>query len=161
MSDKIKTISSKNTPKKIINQRQCFLLSNDKESLQLSVIHGYLTNSYWSKGISKKLVAKAISNSLCFGLYFNDQQIAFARVITDKTSFAYLADVFVLPKYSNRGLGTALINFVVAHQDLQGLRRFMLCTLDAHSLYEKFSFTTIDRPQTMMQICKQGIYQTE
>jgi len=151
----------KNTQKKITNQGKNFLISDDKASLQLNVIHGYLTGSYWSEGISKKLVATAISNSMCFGLYLNDRQIGFARVITDKAVFAYLADVFILPEYANRGLGTTLINFIMQHKDLQGLRRFMLCTLDAHGLYKKFAFTAVDSPQSMMQISKPGLYLTE
>ncbi|KGJ94884.1 GNAT family N-acetyltransferase [Colwellia psychrerythraea] len=151
----------KHSQKEITNQEQRFLVSDDKASLQLNVIHGYLTSCYWSRGISRGLVTTAISNSMCFGLYFNDRQIGFARVITDKAAFAYLADVFVLPKYSNRGLGTALIDFIMQHSDLQGLRRFMLCTLDAHELYKKFAFRAIDSPQSMMQINKPGLYLTE
>jgi len=154
MSDNIKKYTQKN----ITSQDQTFLVCDDKASLQLNVIHGYLTTCYWSEGISRELVATAISNSMCFGLYFNDRQIGFARVITDKASFAYLADVFVLPEFGNRGLGTALIDFIMQHRDLQGLRRFMLCTLDAHGLYKKFAFTGIDNPQSMMQINKPGLY---
>ena len=148
-----------------------YLLSDDKNNVQLSVIHDFLTNSYWSTGISKELVERAIDNSICFGVYLTEQkstdnneqematkngilQIGFARVTTDKSSFAYLADVFILPAYENRGLATALMSFVMQHKDLQGLRRFMLCTRDAHGLYEKFGFTEVDSPQTMMQITK-------
>jgi len=156
MSDNIKKYSQKN----ITSQDQTFLVSDDKASLQLNVIHGYLTTCYWSEGISRELVATAISNSMCFGLYFNDRQIGFARVITDKAVFAYLADVFVLPEFGKRGLGTALIDFIMQDRDLQGLRRFMLCTLDAHGLYKKFAFTGIDSPQSMMQINKPGLYLT-
>jgi len=143
-----------------------YLLSDDKNNLQLNVIHGYLTNSYWSQGISRKLIERGIANSLCFGLYLNVeknsqssmQQIGFARVTTDKASFAYLADVFILPTYEKLGLGTALMNFVMQHSDLQGLRRFMLCTRDAHGLYKKFGFTEVESPQMMMQIAKPGLY---
>jgi len=159
--DEVKDKVKKNTQKAITNQEQTFLVSDDEASLQLNIIHGYLTCSYWSKGISRELVATAINNSMCFGLYFNNRQIGFARVITDKAIFAYLADVFVLPEYANRGLGTALINFIMQHNDLQGLRRFMLCTLDAHGLYKKFAFTGIDSPQSMMQINKPGLYSTK
>jgi len=135
-----------------------YLLSDDKNLLQLDVIHSYLTCSYWSPGISKALVERAIENSLCFGLYINDQQIGFARVTTDKSTFAYLADVFILPRYEKRGLGTVLIDFVMQHRDLNGLRRFMLCTRDAHSLYRKFGFTEVDNPQVMMQINQPDLY---
>jgi len=152
---------SENIQNEITNQEQSFLVSDDKASLQLNVIHGYLTCSYWSEGISRELVSTAINNSMCFGLYLNGQQIGFARVITDKAIFAYLADVFILPEYANRGLGTELINFIMHHNDLQGLRRFMLCTLDAHGLYKKFAFAAVDSPQSMMQISKPGLYLTE
>ncbi|MEW6983970.1 GNAT family N-acetyltransferase [Colwelliaceae bacterium 6471] len=135
-----------------------FLLSDDKSLLKLNAIHDYLTSSYWSTGISKTLIERAIDNSLCFGLYANEQQIGFARVITDKSSFAYLADVFVLPDYEKRGLGTALIDFIMQHTDLKNLRRFMLCTRDAHGLYRKFGFTEIDNPKMMMQINQPDLY---
>jgi GNAT superfamily N-acetyltransferase len=161
MSANIQSNRQKNTQKEIVNQEQKFLVSDDKARLQLNVIHGYLTTCYWSTGISRELVATAINNSMCFGLYLNNRQIGFARVITDKATFAYLADVFVLPEYGNRGLGTALIDFIMQHSNLQGLRRFMLCTLDAHGLYKKFAFTDIDSPQSMMQISKLGLYLTE
>ena len=146
-------------------QDNAFLLSDDKRILQLNVIHNYLTDSYWSKSISKTLVEKAISNSLCFGVYICQQengiqQIGFARVTTDKSSFAYLADVFILPAYEKLGLGSALISFVMDHGDLQGLRRFMLCTRDAHGLYKKFGFTEVENPQVMMQITKPGLYRS-
>jgi len=149
--------------KKITIQDDVFLLSDDKHNLQLSVIYDYLTNSYWSQGISITLIERAIANSLCFGLYLakqgnSRQQIGFARVTTDKASFAYLADVFILPAYENLGLGSALMSFVMQHTDLQGLRRFMLCTRDAHGLYKKFGFTEVENPTMMMQIAKQGLY---
>lgn len=154
--------------KKIKNQGMNFLLSDNQETLQHDVIHQYLTNCYWSEGISKALVARAIDNSLCFGLYHlkedllskNEQsvQIGFARVTTDKSSFAYLADVFILPEFAKRGLGTLLMEFVMKHDDLQGLRRFMLCTRDAHGLYEKLGFTGVESPQMMMQISRPGLY---
>ena len=144
---------------KIINrQGDDFLLSDDNNKLELSVIHGYLTQCYWSAGISEMLVAKAIANSLSFGLYLNEQQIGFARVTTDKATFAYLADVFVLREYEQRGLGTALIEFLLQHPDLQGLRRFMLCTRDAHGLYQKFGFTGVENPHIMMQINRPNLY---
>ncbi|GLX79211.1 N-acetyltransferase [Thalassotalea insulae] len=144
---------------KMVNRQGVnFLLSDDKSKLELSVIHGYLTQCYWSAGISEILVAKAIANSLCFGLYLNQQQIGFARVTTDKATFAYLADVFVLSEYEQRGLGTTLIDFLLQHPDLQGLRRFMLCTRDAHGLYKKFGFTGVENPEIMMQLNKPDLY---
>lgn len=152
----------------IYHHGKCFSLSDDKCQLQIEVIHDYLTHCYWSEGISKDLVVRAIDNSLCFGLYYCEEktsnaasqwvQIGFARVTTDKSSFAYLADVFVLPEFSKRGFGTELMKFVMQHNDLQGLRRFMLCTRDAHRLYHKLGFTEVENPQIMMQISKPGLY---
>lgn len=151
--------------KNFTHRQQHFLLSDDKNTLQHDAIHHYLTRSYWSQGISKQLVENAIKHSLCFGLYIeqankNNTQIGFARVITDRATFGYLADVYVLPEYSNQGLGTKLINFVMQHSDLQGLRRFMLCTRDAHNLYRKFEFTDVENPQIMMQISRPDLYLT-
>lgn len=151
--------------KKFSHRQQQFLICDDKKALQLDAIHHYLTRSYWSKGISKHLVENAIHHSLCFGLYLvepnaNQVQIGFARVITDKATFGYLADVFVLPEFSRQGLGSELISFVMQHPDLQGLRRFMLCTRDAHNLYRKFEFTGVNYPEIMMQINRPDIYLT-
>ena len=141
---------------------QTLLLCDDKSQLQLDVIHQFLTQSYWSKGIAKSLVVKAIENSLTFAVYQQTkkqvQQVAFARVITDKSSFAYLADVFVLPEFRQLGVATALIKFLLQHKDLQGLRRFMLCTKDAHNLYQKFGFSQINQPAMMMQIHQKNLY---
>ena len=143
---------------KFKHQNDHYELSDDKDRLDITIIHNYLRSAYWSEGIPKRLVATAIEISLCFGLYTQKRQIGFARVTTDKSSFAYLADVFVLPDFEGRGLGTALVDFVLRHKDLQGLRRFMLCTRDAHWLYKKFGFTQVDRPESMMQISRPGLY---
>src|SRR6202008_1949748 len=100
-------------------------ISTDPSRLQLEAIHAYLTRSYWSPGVPKHIVARAIANSLCFGIYLGDAQVGFARVITDKATFAYLADVFVLEEHRGQGLSKRLVAQIQAHPDLQGLRRFL------------------------------------
>lgn len=135
-------------------------ISTDKQRLDISVIHGYLTHSYWSPGIPKAIVARAIEGSLCFGVYHRTAQVGFARVITDKATFAYLADVFILEPHRGVGLSKRLMEFIFAQQDLQGLRRFMLGTRDAHGLYRKYGFTAVADPQIMMEILRPDIYRS-
>jgi GNAT superfamily N-acetyltransferase len=127
-------------------------ISTDRGRLQLDAIHAYLTRSYWASGIPKDLVERAIANSLCFGLYQGDAQVGFARVITDKTTFAYLADVYVLEAHRGQGLSKRLVEFILACPELQGLRRFLLATRDAHGLYAQFGFKPPIRPQSMLEI---------
>lgn len=133
-------------------------ISDDKSMMQVDVIHGYITRSYWAKGISKALVEKSLQNSLCFGAFINNQQVAFARVITDKTTFAYLADVFVLESYRGRGISKALMAYIVADDELGDVRRFMLCTADAHDLYRQFGFEIVQSPENLMAIHRPDIY---
>lgn len=135
-----------------------YSISTDPKRLDLDAIHAYLTRSYWAKGISKELVSKALQNSLCFGLYEGSVQIGFARVITDRATFAYLSDVYVLEAYRGRGLGKWLMGVIVAHPDLQGLRRFSLGTRDAHGLYRQFGFTPLAHPERHMEIFQRGLY---
>ncbi|NNJ08883.1 GNAT family N-acetyltransferase [Chloroflexales bacterium ZM16-3] len=132
-----------------------FSISTDPARLDLDVIHGYLTRSYWAAGRSREQVARSLAHSLCFGLYHGRSiQIGLARVITDFTTFAYLCDVFVLEKYQGHSLGTWLISAVADHPDLRGLRRFMLATRDAHGLYAKFGFTPISDTEKWMEIVR-------
>jgi N-acetylglutamate synthase-like GNAT family acetyltransferase len=133
----------------------------DKSRFDLVAIHRFLTQSYWSPGIPLTVVKRAIANSLCFGVLFQDQQIAFARAITDGATFAYLADVYVLPEHRGRGLSLRLMERIVQHPDLQGLRRMLLATRDAHSLYEKFGFKPLAAPEMMMEVHDPGIYSRE
>lgn len=135
-----------------------FLISTDKSSLDLSVIHSFLANSYWAEGIPIELVKKSIDNSLCFGLYKGGKQVGFARVITDYVTFAYLADVFVLPSERGKGLSKWLMQTIMAYPNLQGLRRWMLATRDAHSLYKQFGFEPISEPEKLMAIVVPDIY---
>jgi GNAT superfamily N-acetyltransferase len=131
-------------------------ISTDPSRLQLDAIHAYLTRSYWSPGIPKEVVARAIANSVCFGLYDlqgpTDTQVGFARVVTDKASFAYLADVYVLEEHRRQGLSKRLVEAVLGHPELQGMRRFLLATKDAHGLYAQFGFKPPARPENFMEI---------
>ena len=122
-----------------------YLISTDPSLLHVDVIHHYLSEeSYWALNIPRDVVERSVSNSLCFGLYEKDKQIGFARVVTDKATFAYLADVFILEEYRGKGLAKWLMETIQAHPGLQGLRRWMLGTRDAHSLYEQFGWTVLD-----------------
>lgn len=129
-------------------------ISTDKGELDVPLIHRFLsTGAYWSPGVARETVERAIGGSLCFGGYLDGAgQVAFARVITDAATFAYLADVFVLPAHRGRGHAVQLMDAVVAHPQLQGLRRFMLATLDAHGLYARYGFVAPARPERLMEI---------
>ena len=126
-------------------------ISADKTLLTPSVIHGFLTDCYWAKGISLEKVLKRIDNSMCFGVYENGNQVGFARVITDYESFAYLADVFILETHRGKGLSKLLMHDIMAHPDLQNLRRFMLATMDAHGLYTQFGFSLLQNEERWME----------
>lgn len=126
-------------------QNKNLLISDNPSLLDIAVIHDFLTSrSYWAEGIPLEIVEKAMANSLCFGLYEHGNQIGFARLVTDKATFAYLADVFVLEEYRGKGLSKWLIEVIQSHPDVQGLRRWMLMTRDAQGLYEKFGWTVLD-----------------
>lgn len=128
-------------------------ISTDITRLDRTLIHRFLQDdSYWAKGIPREVVDRAIDNSLCFGLYRDGAQVGFARVVSDRAAIAYLADVFVVEEHRGRGLGSHLIETVMAHPDLQGLRRFFLGTADAHALYERFGFRPLAEPGRMMEI---------
>ena len=133
-------------------------ISTDSARLDVDAIHAFLTRSYWSPGIPRATVARAIANSLCFGVFWQGQQVGFARMVTDKTTFAYLCDVYVLEAHRGHGVSKQLMKHVMEHPDLQGLRRFSLVTRDAHGLYEKFGFTPLVRPEGHMEIVRRGIY---
>lgn len=137
-----------------------YQVSSDPARLDFATIHQFIASSYWAAGIPAAVLRKAMENSLCFGVYDGDgQQVGFARVITDKATFAYLADVFILPPHRGLGLSKMLIQAVVNHPELQGLRRMMLATRDAHSLYAQYGFTAVVNPQSLMQIWQPDIYQ--
>ena len=138
-----------------------FLISTDFNKIQLDVIHHYLSQeSYWAQNIPFEVVEKSAKNSLCFGVYHQNKQIGFARVTTDKSTFAYLADVFIIKEYRGNGLSKWLIKTIHSHHDLQGLRRWMLGTKDAHGLYRQFGWTEIpdDLMPRFMQIFNPDVY---
>ena len=134
-------------------------ISDDKARLDTDLIHGFLKGSYWSPGVPRAIVERAIRESLCFGVYRGGEQIGFARVVTDKATFAYLADVFILDSHRGQGLSKRLMRFIAGHPDLQGLRRFILATKDAHGLYEQFGFTALNNPSIYMEILRPDVYQ--
>lgn len=130
-----------------------YLFSTDKNKLQLKVIHDYLSKeSYWAQNMPIELMKESIAGSICFAIYFNNKQIAYARVITDNATFAYLADVFVLEEHRGKGLSKELMRFILDHPSLKKLRRFMLATRDAHGLYKQFGFNALAKPETIMEI---------
>ncbi len=142
-------------------QRDAFTLSTDPARLQLPVIHEFLSqHSYWAKGIPLETVQRSVENSLCFGLYQGAEQVGFARVTSDRATFAYLADVFVLPDFRGRGLSKWLMESILQHQELQGLRVWLLGTADAHGLYTQFGFTPLPKPERFLIISRPDIYQT-
>ncbi|NER14144.1 GNAT family N-acetyltransferase [Leptobacterium flavescens] len=136
-----------------------FYISTDKEKLNLEMIHDYLCNhAYWCKGIDYKTVKTSIENSLNFGVYKGDEQLGFARVITDYATVAYLGDVFILPAYRGKGLSKMLMKELMEYPSLQGLRRWILLTGDAHELYKKFQWTDLKSPERWMEKHDPDIY---
>jgi GNAT superfamily N-acetyltransferase len=139
-----------------------YSISTDLSLLQVDIIHHYLSiESYWAQNIPKAVVEKSIANSLCFGLYHIGKQIGFARLVTDKATFAYLADVFVIETYRGKGLSKWMMTAIHAHPEVQGLRRWVLGTRDAHGLYEQFGWTVFDEDtrKRFMQKYRKDAYQ--
>jgi GNAT superfamily N-acetyltransferase len=130
--------------------RENFTISDEPERLQLEVIVDYLARAYWSNQRPRAVIEKSLKHSLCFGVYEKDQQIGFARVVTDHATFAYLADVFILESHQGHGLGKWLVQTILEHPELQGLRRWMLATRDAHGLYAQFGFAALENPDRYM-----------
>ena len=127
--------------------RDGFTISTDSTRIELDLVHGFLTASYWAEGIPREVVQRSIEHALCFGLYHEGRQIGFARVITDRATFAYLGDVFVLEAFRGRGLAHWLLELIQAHPELKGLRRWVLLTRDAHSLYRQVGWTSLAVPE--------------
>jgi len=129
-----------------------FEISTDKSKLDIELIHRFLVEeSYWAQTRTFEQTKTAIENSLCFGVYVEDRQIGFARVVSDHATFAYLGDVFILDEYRGKGLSKRLMEIIVSHPDLQGLRRWLLATKDAHGLYERFEFASLKFPERWME----------
>lgn len=128
-----------------------YLVSTDRDLVDLAMVHGFLTRSYWSPGISADDVARSIRHSVPFGLYRGGRQVGFARVVTDHVKLAYVADVFVLEEFRAEGLGKLLVEAVLSHPELQGVWRWLLVTQDAQGLYRRFGFAELDRPERYME----------
>jgi GNAT superfamily N-acetyltransferase len=135
-----------------------FEITTDPGRIDVAAVHRFLTSSYWAKNIPEETVRRSIAHSLCFGIYRGRQQLGFARLITDYATFAYLADVFVLEEFRGRGLAVWLMQCIVEHPELQGLRRWSLVTRDAHGLYRKFGFHELAAPERWMELHDPGIY---
>lgn len=133
--------------------------SSDLKDMDLTVIHDFISSSYWAKGIPIKTMEKAINNYLCFGVFAQSgKQVAFARMVTDSATFAYLADVFVSKEHRGKGLSKLLMQVIVAHPDLQGIRRMALATSDAHGLYQQFGFKALSSPESFMELHQPDVY---
>ena len=129
-----------------------YLISTDRSRLDLQLIHDFLSNSsYWATGRSLEVVQRSIENSLPFGIYKEKDQVGFGRVVTDYATFAWIADVFVLPEHRGRGLSKWLMEVMLAHPRLQGFRRWVLSTKDAHGVYERFGFRQLHRSERWME----------
>jgi GNAT superfamily N-acetyltransferase len=125
-------------------------MTDDPNAVDIDVVHGFLATSYWAPGIPREIVARGIANSLTFSVFLGTRQVGFARAVTDRATFAYLADVFVVDDQRGLGLGSWLVETVLAHPELQGMRRWLLITRDAHALYRKFGFTAAAEPSRIM-----------
>lgn len=152
-------------------QRGEFTIDTDRARVDLDVVHGFLTTCYWASGIPRDVVERSLDGALCFGIYHDvphdggeaggaaaGEQVGFARVVTDRATFAYVADVFVLEPFRGRGLSTWLMECMTGHPDLQGLRRWVLATRDAHGLYRRFGFTEIANPERWMHRWDRDVY---
>lgn len=128
-----------------------YAITTNPSRLDLGVVHSFLKGSYWAQGVPREVVERSVKNSLCFGIYRGDEQLGFARVTSDRATFAYLADVFVLEEHRGRGLGKWLVEVVLSHPELQGLRRWMLATADAHELYQGYGFRGLESPEIFME----------
>jgi GNAT superfamily N-acetyltransferase len=135
----------------------CFV-TTDPSKIDRDLVHGFLAESYWSKGLPREVFERSIANALCFSLYDGAAQVGFARVVTDRATFAYLADVFVLEAHRGRGHARLLMETIVAHPDLRGLRRWVLATRDAHGLYTRYGFTPLAAPDRFMERWDPQVY---
>jgi GNAT superfamily N-acetyltransferase len=149
------------------SRRGSFLISTDRALLDLNAVHLALSTSYWSPGIPRDVVARGLQNCMCFGVYDTasprpsstlPRQIGLARVITDKATFAYLSDVYIIEEYRKQGLSKWLVESILAHPELQGLRRLCLLTRDAHGLYARYGFKPMPDPTRYMELWNPDVY---
>ena len=136
-----------------------FEITTDPARIDFALVHQFLTDSYWARGVPLEIVRRSVRHSLCFGIYEGSRQVGFARAITDRATFAYLADVFVLESHRGRGLSKWLMKCIKSHPDLQGLRRWSLITRDAQGLYRQFGFTALAAPDAWMEVHDPAVYQ--
>jgi GNAT superfamily N-acetyltransferase len=134
------------------------VVTTDRSRLDLDMIHGFLTTSYWARGISREVVARSMESSLCFGAFDDGRQVGFARVISDRATFAYICDVFALESHRGNGVGRSLMAAIMSHPELQGLRRRTLFTRDAHGLYRQFGFGAPAHPERLMELIDSDPY---
>jgi len=134
------------------------VITTDPSRLDLDVIHAFLTTSYWAKGVPRETVARSIEHSLCFGAFEGARQVGFARVISDRATFAYICDVFALESARGHGVGKSLMAAIMSHPELQGLRRWTLFTRDAHGLYQQFGFGAPANPERLMEVVNRDPY---
>jgi len=134
-------------------------ISSDSADIDVDLVHRFLhEDAYWCRGVPRAVLEKAIAHSLCFSAFVDDRQVGFARVVTDRATFAYLCDVFVLPEARGQGASKALMQAIDVHPDLQGLRRSLLATADAHGLYAQYGFVPLTRPERFMERYKPDVY---
>jgi len=135
-------------------------LSLDPSRLDIDAIHAFLTTTYWSPGISREVVARAVAGSVCVGAFDGEAQVGFARLVTDRATFAYLADVYVLEPYRGAGLARRMLDALFAEVNVKQLRRMMLATRDAHALYAQYGFTPLGAPERFMELHRPDVYRT-
>jgi len=140
-------------------QVPAIVVTTDRSRLDVDTIHGFLTTAYWSAGIPRDVVERAIDNSICFGAFEDARQVGFARVITDRATFGYVSDVFVLESHRGRGVGKRLMSAIMSHPELQGLRRWTLFTRDAHALYRHYGFAEGRHPERLMEVFTERPYE--
>ena len=144
----------------IDTQAQDIVVTTDRSRLDVDTIHGFLSNAYWAQGIPRDVLVRAIEHSLCFGAFDGDRQVGFARVISDRATYAYVSDVFVLESHRGRGVGKSLMTAIMSHPELQGLRRWTLFTRDARGLYRQYGFGEGRYPERLMEVfndCPYGV----
>jgi GNAT superfamily N-acetyltransferase len=139
-------------------QNTRYSISTDRSRFDIDLIHNFLTNCYWANGVPRDVLVRSIENAFCFGVFDGDQQVGFARVITDFATYAYIGDVFIIESHRGRGLSKQLMQTIMEHPRLQGFRRWSLVTSDAHGLYEKFGFTPLAEPQGYMELRNPDVY---
>jgi GNAT superfamily N-acetyltransferase len=137
-----------------------FTITTDKSKMDIDIIHGYLSRSYWAQDVPRATVQKSIEGSLSFAVFHGSHQVGFARVITDKATFGYLSDVFILEEYRGKGLSKWLMEIILGHPELQNFRRFLLSTRDAHGLYRQYGFKDLVSPENWMQVYNPEVYKT-